>query len=88
MSVLPIQRAVFLSFYISSFFDKLPDSGQDKNTVDSTCKNPKRNRDNDQEEDELLQNLSFRKRVGPPFIKKTRKNFTGPPVRCFQERKN
>ena len=74
MSVLLIQRTVFLSFYIGSFFDKLPDSGQDKNTVDSTCKNPKINRDNDQEEDELLQDLtqefSFRKRVDPLILKK------------------
>ena len=74
MSVLPIQRAVFLSFYIGSIFDKLPDSGQDKNTVDSTCKNPKRNRDNDQEEDELLQDLTqefeFQEESRPPILKK------------------
>ena len=74
MSVLRIQRAVFLSFYIGSFFDKLPDSGQDKNTVDSTCKNPKRSRDNDQEEDELLQDstqeFEFQEESGPSIHKK------------------
>ena len=35
----------------------LPDSGQNKNTVDSTGENPERNEDND-EEDELLQDLT------------------------------
>ena len=32
----------------------LPDSGQNKNIVDSTGKNPKVNGDNDKEEDELF----------------------------------
>ena len=36
----------------------LPGSGQDKNTVDSTCENPKGNGDNDEEEDKLLQSLT------------------------------
>ena len=35
----------------------LPDSGQNKNTVDSTGENPERNEDNDVG-DELLQNLT------------------------------
>ena len=35
----------------------LSDSGQNKNTVDSTGENPKENGDND-EEDELLQDLT------------------------------
>ena len=48
----------------------LPDSGQNKNTVDSTGENPKENRDNDEEEDELLQVLTqefeSQEEKGPP----------------------
>ena len=36
----------------------MPDSGQDKNTVESTGKNPKRNGDSDEEEDKLLQDVT------------------------------
>ena len=41
-------RNCILSLHIGSYFDKLPDPGQDKNTVDFTCKNPKGNGDNDE----------------------------------------
>ena len=37
---------------------KLSDSGQNKYTVDSTGENPKENGGNDEEEDELLQDLT------------------------------
>ena len=57
-----------------SYFDKLPDPGQDKNTVDFTCKNPKGNGENDQEEDkslhDLTQEFEFQEESGPPIHKK------------------
>ena len=42
---------------IDPFLATLPDSGHNKVTVDSTSKNSKGNRDSDEEEDKLLQNL-------------------------------
>ena len=60
--------------------------------MDSTCKNTQGNKDNDEEEDELLHDLTqefeFREESGPPIHKKTRKSFTGLPVGYFQERKS
>ena len=51
----------------------LPDSGQNKNTLDSTGENVFKKWDNDEEEDELLQDLTqefeCQEERGPPFIK-------------------
>ena len=59
--------------------------------MDPTGENPKKNWDNSEEEDELFQDLTqefdCKEERGPPHSQKTRKNFTGPPVGCFQERK-
>ena len=66
----------------------LPDSGQNKNTADSTGENSKGNETN-YEEHELLQDLAqefeCQEERGPPFIKKNR--FYRPSLGCFQERK-
>ena len=54
----------------------LPNSGQNKNTVDSKGENPKENGDNDEEE-ELLQDLTqefeCQEERGPPIKKKLEK---------------
>ena len=51
----------------------LPDSGQNKNTLDSTDENVFKKWDNDEEEDELLQDLTqefeCQEERGSPFIK-------------------
>ena len=60
---------------------KLSGSGQNKNTVDSTGENLKGNGDNDEEEDNLLQDLTqefeCQEQRGAPIHKKLEKNLQG-----------
>ena len=70
MSELQIQRVVFLSFYTDSFFQTLV-----KIRIPRTPHvKIQKNRDNDEEEDELLHDLTqefeFREESGPPIHKK------------------
>ena len=48
-----LQNSIQNQQNIDQLVATLPDSGQNKNTVDSSGGNPKENGDNDEEEDEL-----------------------------------
>ena len=68
----------------------LSGSGQNKNIVDSTGEIPNGNGDNDEEEDELLRNMTQEfecQEERGPHIHKKLENFTGPPVRVFKKEK-
>ena len=53
-----LQNSIQKQSYIDPSVATLPDPGQNKNTVDSTGETLKENGDNDDEEDELLQDLT------------------------------
>ena len=86
-----LQNSIQNQSNIDPFVAALPGSGQNKNIVGSTGENLNENGDSDDDEDELLQDLTqefeCQEERGPPIRKKLEKNFTGPPVGCFQERK-
>ena len=68
-----LQNSIHKHSNIDPLGAALPDSGQNKNTVDSTGENSKGNGDNNEEESELLQDLmqefECQEERGPPFIK-------------------
>ena len=53
-----LQNSIQNQLNIGPSVATLPDPGQNKTTVDSTGENLKENEDNDDEEDELLQDLT------------------------------
>ena len=72
-----LQNSIQNQLNIDPSVATLPDPGQNKTTVDSTGENLKENEDNDDEEDELLQDLTqefeCQEERGPRIHKKLEK---------------